>query len=332
MEVTRENEEELQRQPGVYDEIAIVDQLALNKLMGPKGFDLTVSEATLLPMNEILSDQEFNCRGDLKPIDYVELARSIAQVGLLQAIIVTPYTNPNNVETKYRIVVGHCRFAACKHLKWTVIPAVIKSMSEDVAYLTNAIENLERRQLNIKQEAKAVNIMTRQGLSIKEIAERLNKSSLWVDTRKKFVTVHPKIQEELVVNQFNDRQLNQLLSMVSQPKQFQLLRKMKEEKQNADKEIEVEYVDLVADFDKQMREKRYRKPTEISEMKDLLYAAYGACAGTIALAWAAGSLSSDECYDYLIRQGVEDGVEITKPRDMRDSLVRKDVRVKTGIS
>ncbi len=61
------------------------------------------------------------------PKDVEQLAHSIAAHGLLQPIVVAE--NPR--DGSYDILAGDLRFAACKHLGWKTIPAVVRSASRD---------------------------------------------------------------------------------------------------------------------------------------------------------------------------------------------------------
>jgi len=51
-----------------------------------------------------------------------QIAQSIAAHGLLQPIVLVPKLN----ESCYDILAGHLRFAACRHLGWKTVPAVVR--------------------------------------------------------------------------------------------------------------------------------------------------------------------------------------------------------------
>ena len=70
--------------------------------------------------------------------DVSALADSIAEVGLLQPIVVTPSA---------RLVAGYHRLEACKALGWTEIPATVVDLDELGAELAEIDENLIRNDL-----------------------------------------------------------------------------------------------------------------------------------------------------------------------------------------
>src|SRR5208282_3929081 len=77
----------------------------------------------------------------LRPIDQelvTELARSIQNTGLLQPIVVRRSTRG------YEVVFGNHRLEACKHLGFHQIKALVKTCSDDEAFLARVSENLLR--------------------------------------------------------------------------------------------------------------------------------------------------------------------------------------------
>jgi len=76
-----------------------------------------------------------------------ELARSMAQLGLLQPILVVPRG------ARWEIIAGHRRFMAAQQLAWTEIPAIVyaeKGLAVEAAKLH---ENLMREDLGAAEEA-----------------------------------------------------------------------------------------------------------------------------------------------------------------------------------
>lgn len=71
------------------------------------------------------------------------LAKAIASQGLLQPILVRPHG-----DGRFAVVSGHRRFAAVQSLGWRTIPAVVRSMDEEEAYLLNLTENVQREDLS----------------------------------------------------------------------------------------------------------------------------------------------------------------------------------------
>lgn len=79
---------------------------------------------------------------NLEKVD--ELAGSIAQVGLLQPIVVTP---------DGRLVAGHHRLAACQRLGWETIEVQVMPEHDLLTELAEIDENLMRYELTALERA-----------------------------------------------------------------------------------------------------------------------------------------------------------------------------------
>lgn len=104
--------------------------------------------------------------------DYInELAESIRELGLLQPIILRP------VNSRYELVAGHCRLLAYKALERGAISSIIKSLTDKEVVLARAVENLQRVNLTIIEEAKIyASMVGKLDMSVDEIAKKLGKS------------------------------------------------------------------------------------------------------------------------------------------------------------
>ncbi|PRO64352.1 ParB/RepB/Spo0J family partition protein [Alkalicoccus urumqiensis] len=100
-----------------------------------------------------------------------ELAVSIQKQGLIQPITVRPSVKG------YEIVVGERRFRAAREAGLKRIPAVIKELNDDEMMELALIENLQREDLNVLEEARAYQkLMEHLQLNQTELAARLGKS------------------------------------------------------------------------------------------------------------------------------------------------------------
>lgn len=150
--------------------------------------------AVQIPVTEIYSDSNFNCRKDLTYISVSSLADSIRSDGLRTPITVRLHTDlPDN--KKYKIVAGHRRFAACRLLKWESIPAFIIEADDQQAKIINLSENIDRKDLSILEEARAISeIFAGAGASAHQVAKALNKSYPWARRRLFLMKLDPEVQ------------------------------------------------------------------------------------------------------------------------------------------
>lgn len=100
-----------------------------------------------------------------------ELATSISQHGLLQPIIVRPY------EDRYQIISGERRWRAARMAGLIEIPIIIREIDEKTSLELGLIENLQREDLNIVEEAEGYKVLIEEHkLTQEEISKRVGKA------------------------------------------------------------------------------------------------------------------------------------------------------------
>jgi ParB family chromosome partitioning protein len=124
-----------------------------------------------------------------------ELACSIGSMGLLQPILVRPIGSG-----ALEIVFGLHRVEACKKLKMEAIPAIVRRLSSDQAFLARVAENLSRNiQVDPISEAKGYIGLIDKHWTISEIARQIGKSDSYVSDRVGLIRrLHPSIVEQMI--------------------------------------------------------------------------------------------------------------------------------------
>lgn len=245
-----------------------------------------------IPLTEIFSDEDFNCRGKIVPFDVIDLSKDIEANGLIQPIAVQPY-NKNGY--KYRIIVGHRRYAACKLLKKETIKAeVVTGLDEKKARTLNVVENLSRENLNILQEAKSLNYYRLyHAMSASAIAKEVGKSYGWVEIRLALLDLPKEIQQEAAAGFLTQEDIKKIAQYGTKEMQFRCVREIKDRKLRGTK----------PNFKKRQNhtliKREMQTRTDIEMMIDRIFEIYGrANLTTRALAWAAGNISDMEfCKD-----------------------------------
>ena len=101
-----------------------------------------------------------------------ELAQSISEHGVLQPILVRP-----QIYGGYQIVAGERRYRASRLAGLTEIPAIVRELSDSETMQIALIENLQRRDLSVLEEAKGYQtLMEEHGFSQEEVAKTVGKS------------------------------------------------------------------------------------------------------------------------------------------------------------
>ena len=101
-----------------------------------------------------------------------ELADSIRQHGVLQPLVVRPLAGGG-----YQIIAGERRWRACRMAGVSEVPAVVREMTDVEAMEIALIENLQREDLNIMEEAAGYRtLMEEHGMTQDQVASRVGKS------------------------------------------------------------------------------------------------------------------------------------------------------------
>ncbi len=274
-----------------------------------------LSEYTVqdIKLDKIWSDDDFNCRGIIVPMDVVDLVRDIDRNGLQFPIAVQPINDiaANSEETHYdfRIVAGHRRFAAFKILKKDSIPAMVKvGLSEIQARLLNLGENLKRQALNILQEALAIERLRDLGLNRRQVGEELGVSTSWVQVRYNLLDLPEIIQEEAAAGFLNQSQIKELSGLLNKNAQFEAVKKIKEARLRGEKSVSV------GKTPEQDPYKKKRQPKNVvQEMISHISSSIGYGLHTRTLAWANGEISSADLFFDIQQYAEEHNMEYKIP-------------------
>ena len=133
--------------------------------------------------------------------DIAELAASIAEVGLLQPIVVRQVPTAPGEEPRYELIMGERRLRASKEAGMETIPAVVRD-TEDVDLLRDALlENLHRVQLNPLEEAAAYQQLLEDfQCTHAELSERIARSRSQISNTLRLMKLPPLVQRRLAAN------------------------------------------------------------------------------------------------------------------------------------
>lgn len=276
--------------------------------------DATIAK---IPLDEIHDDKEFNCRGHIAPIDVVDLAKDINENGLIQPVTVMEYTDDQKAKTgyKYLLIAGYRRFLAHRVNKEPTIPAIVRHdiLDEAHAKLLNLSENLKRADLNILQEAKAIERLKELGFTEAMTAEKLSMSRGWVQIRFMVLKLPEVVQQEIAAGFLSQTQIRQAYTNYRRGGKeacFESVRKMKDARLKGEKTVRV---GRKKDPEKERAAKRQRKRNEIFELMDHIRPAIGNGLHTRCLAWCAGEISTEELYASIKAYADANNISYTIP-------------------
>lgn len=113
--------------------------------------------------------------------DVSELAESIKQNGIFQNLTVVP------VEDGYTVIIGHRRLAAAKAAGLEKVPCVVADMTPKEQLQTMLLENMQRSDLTVYEQAQGFQMMLDLGSTVEEIAEKSGFSQATVRRRVKMM-------------------------------------------------------------------------------------------------------------------------------------------------
>jgi ParB family chromosome partitioning protein len=130
--------------------------------------------------------------GDLK-----ELKDSIKANGILQNLTIVPYVDGGEVvEDKYTVVIGHRRLSAAKLAKLEEVRCVVSDMDMRTQLATMLLENIQRSDLTLYEQAQGFQLMLDMGETASSIAKLTGFSKQTVKRRVKLLELDgDKLQE-----------------------------------------------------------------------------------------------------------------------------------------
>lgn len=263
-----------------------------------------------IPLTEIFADPEFNVRGFISPINVTDLAQSMKARGLQQPITVQPWTlYPGK---KYRVIIGHRRHKSAEILQWKTIPCIIRQdLSEAEALELNFIENIQREDLNMLQEAQGIQRFIQRGVTQTDIANMVKKSRGWVQIRMFLLGLPTEIQKDAAAGLLTGQHIRDLHDEPDREKQYEMVRMIKDRKSSGERTPTLKKPKPNL-FRKQRRERE-----EIFAMIEHLAGCLGYSLTTRVLAWASGEISDMEIYNDIAEECKKEGIFYRMPEDLR---------------
>ena len=162
----------------------------LDAMLSSEGIPASKGDSVVeLKINDI-SPNEGQPRKSFDDERLQELAASISESGVIQPIIVQKKNGG------YRIVAGERRWRAARLAGLTVIPAIVRDLSDRETLEQALIENLQREDLNPIEEANAMqNLLKAHKLTQEQLAKRLGKPRATIANTLRLVNLDESLQE-----------------------------------------------------------------------------------------------------------------------------------------
>lgn len=175
-----------------------------------------------IPLDLILIDEEFNCRGFIATSEVTDLAADIIANGLHSPITVQPWDKIDGKQ--FRCIAGHRRLTAYRYNrsegkpKSERIQAIVREhLTEEQAIILNLSENVQRTDLNPVVEARALKKLKDLGYTQQKAALALKKTRPWVQARYYILEFPLDVQNEIEKGVIRVRDVIELYALLIDP-------------------------------------------------------------------------------------------------------------------
>ena len=196
-------------------------------------------------------------RKSFKDEELKELSSSIKNQGLIQPIIVKPTTN-----NQYQIIAGERRWRACQLNGMHEVDCVIKDLDDTNVLEAALIENIQREDLNVIEEANAYKgLIDIKGINNENLSKLIGKSSSHVSNILRLLELDTKIQE-MVIN--GELSMGHARALIGVPNAID------KAKEIIKKKLSVRQVEkITSEFKKNKKQKTFKDPNIVDLEKEL---------------------------------------------------------------
>ena len=172
--------------------------------------DSTVEGLTMLNIEQLLPG-EYQPRQIMNKEGLDELAASIKEQGVMQPLLVRKKNNG-----KYEIIAGERRWQASKKAGIKKIPVLVKDIPDSSALAMALIENMQREDLNIIEEAKGIKkLIENFEMTHESAAKALGKSRVAVSNILRLLNLTNQAQNYLLENKIEMGHARALIPLTS---------------------------------------------------------------------------------------------------------------------
>jgi ParB family chromosome partitioning protein len=156
-----------------------------------------------------ISPGRFQPRREIHQDELESLSQSIRAQGILQPIVVRSIQ-----KDKYEIIAGERRWRAAQLAGLSLIPVILKEVTDEVALAMAIIENIQRENLNALEEAIALDRLAKEfSLTHAQIADSLGKSRVAVTNLMRLLSLTDEVKRLLEKGQIEAGHAKVLLGL-----------------------------------------------------------------------------------------------------------------------
>lgn len=191
---------------------ALVDKAVLTD-------EIPTEDVALVQMDvNKLQSGKYQPRKDMHEAALAELAASIAKHGVMQPIVIRPLlkTEQKDNGITHEIIAGERRWRAAKMAGLSHIPAIHRVLSDELAIALALIENIQREDLNVLEQAEALQRFHSEfGMSHAMIADVVGKARATVSNLLRLNQLHDEVKAYMVEGKLDMGHARTLLPLPS---------------------------------------------------------------------------------------------------------------------
>ena len=209
-----------------------------------------------LPLNQIMVNPA-QPRTHFEEEALQQLAQSIAASGLLQPVIVRE-AGPG----KYQLVAGERRCRACMLLGYTHVPAIVKNCTMQESAVLALLENLQRQDLDIFDQAEGISrLISYWGVTQEEAAAKLGLAQSTLANKLRLLRLPASVQEFMRQGGLTERHGRALLKLPDEATQLAVVKAIC--KKNMTVSQAEQYIETL------LTRQKMKKPTRLFICKDI---------------------------------------------------------------
>ena len=193
-------------------------------------------------------------RKNFEEKEIAELSESIKNQGLIQPIVVREISGG-----MYEIIAGERRWRACQLAGLHSVSCVVMSVDDKNVYELALIENIQRENLNVVEEAKAYkNLIELNGLKNEELSKKIGKSSSHISNLIRILDLDNEIHQMIIDGKISMGHARALIGIPNA---------VEKAKEVFEKKLSVRDVEKLTAKHKQTRKKQSEKDPNIADLE-----------------------------------------------------------------
>lgn len=146
----------------------------------------------MCPVGEIAPNR-YQPRTVFKPEELERLKQSVAQQGVLQPLLV------RHMDGAYELIAGERRLRAAKEAQLSHVPVFVKDLTDEQVLEVSIIENIQRENLNVLEEAEAYHRLIKEfNYTQEKVAEKIGKNRSTIANLLRLRSLPDAIKKSLV--------------------------------------------------------------------------------------------------------------------------------------